>query len=380
LDENVGRKKVDCPDDTISPARFLKLEHHSFASSKTSQHGLYQLDFFMQRFGVQELDVMDTDGRGLKTVVWAVDLLANERDLQISAGRAIEQITVGTNAVVQPVYLFKIPYLNHERQGAARILEETQKLADEGFREVVSGLDISNVSSPEVLKEPFLPIRHGADLFLKYARSRRADLIVVNRALKRRFGMCLMGGFAEALALSSEIPVLSINPTYFDTNVFKKILFATDFSDESKEAYSVVIALARSMKSEVILFHKAAIQVSPRLEPFMRMQTGFEKMLKREVEESDEKAKKWIDEAKQENVPATFVLDVQSDRTPAEAILARAGQDPCLIALVGQSGPIYNFLLGSTTRAVLKSCDTPVLILHSERARKVASLSQRQLD
>jgi nucleotide-binding universal stress UspA family protein len=315
---------------------------------------------------------MKDTSEGLKKIIWAVDLLSDTRVLQASALKTVERLTSRSNAKVYPVYVFKVP-ADVSFDYRQELVSEARQLANEGFQELIRRSPSSNIFPPVIIDEPFQALRRGADLLVKYAKDQAADLIVVNTHLKREPLCGLMGSFSEGLALNSEVPVLSVSPYMKNVDVFQHILYATDFSEESKEAFDQVLGFALELGSDITLFHKLGPQVGPKLSKFVRVQSEH---LKRTGEEARLIGESWVNQGREKGVTVKLVFESEVNRSPADVILEEVNQNPAIVALVGKSGPFSSLLLGSTTRNVMKGCQKPVLILHSSKIRRLTESQQ----
>lgn len=84
---------------------------------------------------------------------------------------------------------------------------------------------------------------------LKLARERNVDLIVAGTESKSGVARLVLGSTAEELIRNAEIPVLTIGPKVqlpeAGPLVFKKIIYATDFSEESVRAAAYALSFAQ---------------------------------------------------------------------------------------------------------------------------------------
>lgn len=84
---------------------------------------------------------------------------------------------------------------------------------------------------------------------LKLAREKDVDLIVAGTASKSGVARLVLGSTAEELIRNAEIPVLTIGPKVPPPEagplVFKKIIYATDFTEESLRAAAYALSFAQ---------------------------------------------------------------------------------------------------------------------------------------
>ncbi|HLW51547.1 MAG TPA: universal stress protein [Candidatus Angelobacter sp.] len=85
------------------------------------------------------------------------------------------------------------------------------------------------------------------------------DLIVVGTHARHGLSYLLFGSIAESLGRSSSRPVITVGPKVkvsFE-GPLKKIVYATDFSDESKIALPYATSLAQEFRADLTVFHAA---------------------------------------------------------------------------------------------------------------------------
>jgi len=86
-----------------------------------------------------------------------------------------------------------------------------------------------------------------------------ADLIVLGTHGRTGTQKMLLGSVAEEIFRRSEIPVLTIGPWVRDgihcAAHYRRILYATDFSDESRAAAPYAVSLAQENQSRLFLLH-----------------------------------------------------------------------------------------------------------------------------
>ena len=149
-----------------------------------------------------------------------------------------------------------------------------------------------------------------------------------------------------------------------ETNLYKRILVATDGSDISKTAVTNAIELASVMAAELI-----ALYVVPRY-PI----SYFEGGVAISVDDIARTEKHWSDkgqtvvdqvriEASAKNV-MSLALVIQSDLV-AESIISAAKKHCCDLVVMASHGRkgVQRILLGSETQHVLTHSTVPVLVL-----------------
>jgi len=158
----------------------------------------------------------------------------------------------------------------------------------------------------------------------------------------------------------------------------KRILVPIDFSDVTPLVINVARQLAKALDAEIHLVHVRELTAAPmpgtlgyglagmpELAPMAGMPvTGFEPMPNPMVENEDEKSKLacWQKEIAQDDIKVTLN---QPTGAVAEEILNHAdaiNADLIVMGIHGHSA-MYNLLVGSATKGVLKRSTRPVLLI-----------------
>jgi nucleotide-binding universal stress UspA family protein len=85
------------------------------------------------------------------------------------------------------------------------------------------------------------------------------DLVILGTHGRKGVSHVLMGSMAEDVSRSSTCPVITVGPrarTGFE-NSLRKIVYATDFSEESRLALPYAISLAQEFHAELVITHVA---------------------------------------------------------------------------------------------------------------------------
>ena len=139
---------------------------------------------------------------------------------------------------------------------------------------------------------------------------------------------------------------------------FERILFATDFSENSEHAFTYALAMARQFGSHLTILH--VINEPVDLRGFYVPHVSFEN-LEKEIEEGAEKMMATFvanNVAGYANYETAIVTGV-----PWEEILKRAETDHCSIIVLGTQGRsgIDHLLFGSTAERVVRKAHCPVV-------------------
>ena len=85
------------------------------------------------------------------------------------------------------------------------------------------------------------------------------DLVILGTHGRKGFSHVLLGSIAESVSRSSACPVITVGPRAgagFE-NTLRKIVYATDFSQESRVALPYAMSLAQEFHAELLILHVA---------------------------------------------------------------------------------------------------------------------------
>lgn len=139
---------------------------------------------------------------------------------------------------------------------------------------------------------------------------------------------------------------------------FDKILFATDFSENSEHAFEYAYSLAQKFGSQLIILH--VINEPVDLRGFYVPHVSFEN-LEKEIEEGAEKMMQKFCRTKIKdfsNYNANIVTGI-----PYEEILKKADEENVSLIVLGTQGRsgIDHLLFGSTAERVVRKSGRPVM-------------------
>jgi nucleotide-binding universal stress UspA family protein len=139
---------------------------------------------------------------------------------------------------------------------------------------------------------------------------------------------------------------------------FDKILYATDFSENSEHAFDYALTLAREFGSRLTIIH--VINEPVDLRGFYVPHISFEK-LEKEIEEGAEKMMEKFCRTRAKDFTNYETLIVAG--IPYEEILKKATEQQASLIVLGTQGRkgIDHFLFGSTAERVVRNAKCPVM-------------------
>ena len=312
------------------------------------------------------------NGRTAK-ILWAVDPFHEEPEAQLRAFEALTKLFGKAPFTVQPVAMLNLGRYNPVLGYLQFDWKSLADSANEQLTALLSRLEHPGLLRTRLIKQEHATVAGAARDLLALALEEGAEMILVSSHARKGLERALLGSFAECLVLQSPIPVLVVNPTSQAKSVRKieTILFPTDLSDTSYEAFCRTVKLAGSLGLPIRLFHNLQY-LSSQVGPSFFYPAVSAESIENLRASIREQAVPWIAFGKKHDVLVSFEMSGGDDRT-LDAVLAAAKETgpSTVIAMASQSGRGKALLLGSLTRQVLRSSLSPVLVVHPDHESAV---------
>ena len=157
------------------------------------------------------------------------------------------------------------------------------------------------------------------------------------------------------------------------TPEIKRILYATDLSENSSAALSWALTLANKFCAKVVLFHTNE-KISQMTDIGITSQLGDkqwqvlkEKIKRDAIEIMKKRAEHVCNKDLSEITSCPFLVEeiIVKRGYPVDKILCEAEDRNCDIVVMGthQGGKLYNALMGSTARRILRRSKKPVFVI-----------------
>ena len=238
----------------------------------------------------------------------------------------------------------------------------SQDLIDQVYSQEVAEVKqkVRELAAPGAEVEPEIVLERGpvADSILQFAECRDIDLIAMGTHGRRGLDRVVLGSVAERVLRKARCPVLAVHgpaegsATAGDKTVqLRKILFCTDFSDNSPRALEYAFLLACQYKAEISLLH------------VIERSSGG-----KDVDAEKQQVLQHLQTVVPENVRkcATVVPAVRAGKA-YEQILEHAAETQADLIVMGVRGrnAVDLALFGSTTHRVIQLGSRPVLVVRT---------------
>jgi nucleotide-binding universal stress UspA family protein len=298
-----------------------------------------------------------------RKVIWAFDAL-EEPDYQKNALFLLGAIGRGTSAQIDPVFILNPPYTDVALTAPSDLEQAYAALAEKRLQEIKTKSDIATMTSGKVLISHETSVRNQAKFLIDYAKDQNADAIVVATHARKGVARFFLGSFAESLALYSDLPVFSVNPTAKVREKISNILFPTTFYPRWRPAFEEAVRLARAMDAGMTMFYREPVI------PMNQMSPALILYMEREQSQRRVTAREWQRYANENGVPTEFKIEDQPGYLDASIVdFATSGKFD-LIAMATQSDAASSVLMGSATRQVIRQAPCPVWVVRIDENKE----------
>ncbi|MGB3632780.1 MAG: universal stress protein [Rubrobacteraceae bacterium] len=276
-----------------------------------------------------------------------------------SAARAGVGLAKKTGSELHVIYVGPLPttmyvpesldYMHEmaEHQGRLKLDEQLQKIKDMGG---------------EVAEEHLVIGRPDAQI-VEVAEEMGAGLVVVGSRGIGFVRRALLGSVSESTVHHAHCPVLVVRPREDDESLLgKRILVATDDSEEARMAVEAAVELAEATGAELHLVY--ALTVEPPLPyPYPYAKERWEESLER----AKKKARTFVEE-QAEQIRSKARIEIQAHLKfglPGHEIVELGEELDAGIMILGSRGlgGIRRAQMGSVSDAVLRHAHSPVLVV-----------------
>lgn len=205
----------------------------------------------------------------------------------------------------------------------------------------------------------------------EFAAEQNADLIVIGRQGMTGLGRRLLGGVTEQVLHRSDVPVLVVpgaDLTPDTADGYSRVLIPTDGSENAEVATRYGTAIARNDGADVHVLNVVDLQAAGGMFDAGGLETEFVDRLKERGREAVDRVVAGIDETDPELTVQTAVEQTSSFTGAAAGIRDYVDANDIELVVMGSHGRsnLKRQLLGSVASTVLRTVDTPVLIVKRE--------------
>lgn len=298
-----------------------------------------------------------------RIILWSVNPFADDSRLIRRTAAVLLELAGQWQATVEPVYILQDVPPNVKL--LPRLLADVQEQAREELRHLTRGLKWRGSERLKLLVSPSTRLRDQVQALSDYYRRRKASLLAVSTRARKGPRRWMMGSFAESLISEAELPLFVINPMERLPRRIQRILFPTDFSDESRDAFHRAIGVAQEMDVPITVFHRLQCERGPAYDAGYATLPRYARFHDDQFRLRTAQAEEWVRQAAARGVRAQGVVDHRTDWTIAEEIVSRSRSRGAIVMMAAHSGKALSGWLGGVTRQVVRSAECPVWVLQS---------------
>lgn len=292
-------------------------------------------------------------------VVWAIDVQAAEKKVRQSAEKLLQLIGRKTPLEVIPVFVARTPEVPMGSHWEMDLYKDNLKKL---MGKWLTGCELKNVKSPVVLIQKGIYLRAEVDAIALFAKKNGADLVLVNTHARKGMSRFWQGSFSESLLSQTKVPVLFINPHVRLSGSLRTLIYPTNLSPECEKVVQKVAALAKRLKTQLILYNNVEYFVAAPGLSFTESLV-FERQVERDIDQRQKNLKKLAQKLKSKFGISVRVVVDEGDVSAAKAILRQGKKIPSSMTIMtALTGPVLSTLVGSTTRQVVRGSEEPVLV------------------
>jgi nucleotide-binding universal stress UspA family protein len=293
-----------------------------------------------------------------------MDPFAENIKLQRSAAWAISHLTEQseekTAPIVQPVYIVNDASSIVPQRLVGSYQKKIQILGDDSIIQMTQKIPLRHLNRLEVISGEFFSFQEGAKVLLDYAKSGGFNLIVAST--HARFGSrsdaLFPGSFVETILDQTEIPSLVVNPKWRMGHGVDRLVFPTDFSEESQVWFERAISLAQERKLKLTLFYKLDLPLSQSFETAVQVFPQLRDIFYQKVKKSQTEGKKWIEATKGKGVNVSLQLSSDLRKSYTVALQECTERYPGLLLL---TPPLSTRFSHQVVRKMLGRSPFPIL-------------------
>lgn len=252
---------------------------------------------------------------------------------------------------------------------------ETDMILDHAQKPLSIPPELKGFAELKVINIPVHNRKKEIESLLKYAKDQHADMIALVSQGKSGLEKKILGSFAEALLVQSDIPILFLEENVRSRPKENRALYITDFSEASKNAFDIFLKHLKIQRSEIVIFNAIPLpKFAATAQVYSQALTVIPQQYWDEQREwAERQALELVKRAQAHGFSARFEIanQVYSVENEIHEVVRREKVN--LLGLVSVSSPMERFFLGSLSRSILRTRLKPMWIsgpqacLHSIR-------------
>jgi len=296
------------------------------------------------------------------TILVPVDLSTNSRSAAIRAC----DLALVSDSTVRLVHALDLPAVAQRKGLSASLWDELRESERRDFEALCSDLEHRGATLIPRFEE-----REPVELISALAAEKDVEMIVMGTHGYRGIDRMFLGSVAERTIREAVVPVMTVKENEWDAaSKIRRILLATDFSDDSENAVGLTIRWARLLEADVEVFHAIPPSETGPVQNGSAASAGPH--VARVRDEALRELQSILGRLSEAGVPAG------ADMTYGPAsieIVKRATQSRANLVVMGRRGrsPLSSAIFGSVAERVLRHVKCSVLVVPDDLAKTSGS-------
>jgi nucleotide-binding universal stress UspA family protein len=278
--------------------------------------------------------------------LWAIDPTEVRLRPSLEALQNVRHFLGGNFEHVHPTYIYSDDELSKES-------------AQEKVSEFLKPLPLDGILPSDVYLSRSRKRADWAQQILDLAHERQDRIIILTSHGRSTMGNFFLGSFAKEILQKSDLPLLFITHEQPAFAKGEKVLFATDFSDGSEQAFKEFLKFVKGKASEVILCHI----INYPLPSYSAAAAGGvviplpDYFIAEQKEWASRQVEKWMTEVRKLDMNVHLQSVVEESMSGSSAAIEKVAnaERVGVIGLASHVGPIERIALGSVTQDLLAS-------------------------
>ena len=301
-----------------------------------------------------------------RRIIWAVNPFEEERKLLRNAVVLPRTLSANAQFEVEPVYVVSPAELRVSLEFSVPEKERLHTVAKQALDRAVQILRLPNLLEPRVLVTHGLSLEATTTALSRHAETNGAELIVAGTHARKGVDRFMLGSFTENLLILSHVPVLLVNLGLKPVRNFRRVIFASDFSPESRKAFRRFCETFTPMNAEIILYHAVPKPPKWTLRSGTNLFVGDATKGRQEKLSMRKKlAQPFLEEATVAKARVELRIEEAEEKIYEEIVLKAVNERAGVIGMASRSGTVAATLLGSATRGVVRRSPVPVWVFHA---------------
>jgi hypothetical protein len=244
--------------------------------------------------------------RVFKKAILALDPFESELRLNVNAVKEIRHWIKDFKTSLEAVYVIRVNKsgINDDKNICA---------AEQALRNMVDSYGFGCPVRIKVLKEHKSSQRNTALTLAKYAKKEKVDVIALSSHGRQGLSRVVMGSFAENVIMEASVPVVVLGNKVSKLTGMDTIIFPTDFSKASHDAFYNLLNQLKMSPAKIILLNSTALEAYYYDYGLISF-AGYlpDRYWKERSEAVKKTSERWIKDAQKNKLDVKLVVDLSS--------------------------------------------------------------------